>query len=90
MFGGSISRVLVPHSFLYPVSELAEVGVDAWHVLLATQVFSKRHEALQKPIADHGAPRVILSLERDRGDPQRREVEIDRCEIRNQPNETER
>lgn len=37
IFGGSISCVLVLDGFLYPVSELAEVGVDAWHVPLATQ-----------------------------------------------------
>lgn len=37
IFGGSISCVLVLDGFLYPVSELAEVGVDAWHVPLATR-----------------------------------------------------
>ena len=45
---------------LYPVREFAEVGVDAWHVGLATLGLSKGHEALQGPIADEGAPRVTL------------------------------
>ena len=51
--------------FLYPVRELAEVGVDAWHVRLATLGLSKGHKALQGPVADQGAPGVTL-LWRDR------------------------
>lgn len=72
------------NGFLYPVSELAEVGVDAWHVGLATLDLSKRHKALKGPAADQGAPRVTLLLGREGESNMERWRQV---EVRKEPND---
>ena len=47
-------------SFLDPLGEATEVGVDAGSVGLGAGEVSPGHEALQGAIADHGAPRITL------------------------------
>ena len=84
-FHGSQSLELTGlDGFLYPVCELAEVGVDTWHVGLVTQGLSKGHKALQGPVADRGPPESPCCGETENENPKHREMEIDVRSERNQ------
>lgn len=47
-------------SVVDPLGEATEVGVDAGSVGLGAGEVSPGHEALQGPVADHGAPGITL------------------------------